>query len=296
MRPWLVRVACVLTFLLSPLALRADDSPKADAKKPAAAKAEGIRVPYVLTDTKHVMVRAKINGKGPFNFIIDTGAPALYVGTETAKKIGLTAEKNGWAKLDRLELEGGVVMEGVKGRVEDPFQLTGMNKMNLPGVHYDGILGYTILARYRIQFDFTKAHLVWTKLDWEPPAPVGLGDLGGNAPPELAGMSSMVGLMSAFLGRRPDAELIYRGFLGVELEEKAPAKKLLVKKVYAGSPAAEAGLKEGDELVKFQNAELDSLAALQKLTAEHASKKTVELEVLRAGKHEKIAVTTIKGL
>ena len=47
------------------------------------------QVPYRLTDTNHFLVRVRINGKGPFNFLVDTGAPALYVATETARKIGL---------------------------------------------------------------------------------------------------------------------------------------------------------------------------------------------------------------
>ena len=33
----------------------------------------------------HIVVRAKINGKGPFNFILDTGAPALFVATKVAE-------------------------------------------------------------------------------------------------------------------------------------------------------------------------------------------------------------------
>ena len=48
-------------------------------------------VPYRMTNFNHVMVRAKINGKGPFNFIIDTGAPLLYVSTAVGKKLGLSA-------------------------------------------------------------------------------------------------------------------------------------------------------------------------------------------------------------
>jgi hypothetical protein len=259
-----------------------------------AAKADGVRVPYRLTDTQHVLVRAKLNDKGPFNFIIDTGAPALYVGTEAAKKIGVTAGKNGWATFDKLEIEGGLVLENAKGRVEDPFQLVGMNKMNLPGVRYDGILGYTVLARYRITFDFTKTHLVWTKLNWDPPPPVGLADLGSGAVPEMSAMTGMVGLMTSFIGRRPDAELIFRGFLGVELEEKDD--KVLVKRVLAKSPAAEAGLQAADELARFQDAEVDSLAKLHKLAGDHAKKEKLELEVIRAGKNEKISLTPIKGL
>ena len=47
------------------------------------------QVPYRLTDTNHFLVRVRLNGKGPFNFLVDSGAPALFIATETAKKIGL---------------------------------------------------------------------------------------------------------------------------------------------------------------------------------------------------------------
>ena len=54
------------------------------------------RVPYRLTDTNHFLVRVRINGKGPFNFLVDSGAPALYIATETAAKIGLKPVKPFW--------------------------------------------------------------------------------------------------------------------------------------------------------------------------------------------------------
>ncbi len=44
---------------------------------------QSFQVPYRLTDTNHFLVRVRINGKGPFNFLVDSGAPALYVATET---------------------------------------------------------------------------------------------------------------------------------------------------------------------------------------------------------------------
>src|SRR4051812_28168678 len=47
------------------------------------------QIPYRLTETNHALVRVRIDGKGPFNFLVDTGAPALYVGTEAARKAGL---------------------------------------------------------------------------------------------------------------------------------------------------------------------------------------------------------------
>jgi len=45
------------------------------------------KVPYRLTLTNHYLVRVKVNGKGPFNFLVDTGAPYLFVSTEAAKKV-----------------------------------------------------------------------------------------------------------------------------------------------------------------------------------------------------------------
>src|SRR5438128_2187565 len=74
-------------------------------------------VPYRLTDTQHILIRVKINGKGPFNFILDTGAPILFVSTPVGKKLGLEPDAKGFAILDKLEFEGGLAQTKVKCRV-----------------------------------------------------------------------------------------------------------------------------------------------------------------------------------
>ena len=120
-------------------------------------EARPLLVPFKLTDTQHVMVRVKINGKGPFNFIVDTGAPIIFVATAVGKQVGLDTEAKGLTMLDKLEFEGGgnAYQSEVPG-VETPFQLEGMNGMGLAGVELHGILGYTVLAKFRMEFDFTK--------------------------------------------------------------------------------------------------------------------------------------------
>src|SRR5262249_205139 len=103
------------------------------------------QIPYRRTETNHFLVRVRINGKGPFNFLVDSGAPALYIATETAKKIGLEPGKDDfWTPVDQLEFEGGARLGHLKARIEDPFQLVGMNALGLPGASIDGILGFTI--------------------------------------------------------------------------------------------------------------------------------------------------------
>src|SRR5262245_8239422 len=155
-------------FLLAP-PMRAEDK-KADAKT--------YNVPYKMTKPQHIMVRAKINGKGPYNFIVDTGAPALFVSTAVCDKLGIKPDKKGYGTFDRFEIEGGVVLEKIQGRVEDPFQLKGMNAMNLAGAELHGMIGYTLLAKFKMEIDFTSDKMKWTPLDFEPPAPMGLPGAG----------------------------------------------------------------------------------------------------------------------
>src|SRR5438093_4132853 len=121
-----------LTFVFLGLApsLLADED-----KKP---EATTYNVPYRLTATQHVLVRAKINGKGPFNFILDTGAPALFVSTKACKKLGVEPDKTGWGTFDTFEMEGGLVIKKARARIDDPPQLDGMNALGLAGCELHG--------------------------------------------------------------------------------------------------------------------------------------------------------------
>src|SRR5438094_5995721 len=108
-------LAVALVSLTAPLG--------ADETKAAAART--YQVPYRLTATNHVMVRVKINGSGPYHFILDTGAPALFVSTAVCRKLGVEPDQKGWGLFERFAIEGGVVLNKIQGRVEDPFQLEG---------------------------------------------------------------------------------------------------------------------------------------------------------------------------
>src|SRR5262245_24270735 len=104
------------------LAARADDTPAkpADERQPAQAeKAARFEIPYRVTDTKHLMVRVKINGTGPYHFIVDTGAPAIFMSKEVAKKAKVKEDEKEWGVFDSFELEGGLKIEKARGRAED---------------------------------------------------------------------------------------------------------------------------------------------------------------------------------
>jgi serine protease DegQ len=252
-----------------------------------------VAVPYRLIDTHHVMVRIKINGKGPFNFIVDTGCPVLIVSSAVGKKIGLEPDAKGWATLDKLELEGGLSQEKVKARVETPFQIEGMNSMGLPGVELHGLLGYTVIAKYKMEFDFKKDQMRWTPLDFEPPAPAPLGGSKGNIA-NLEAMAGMMKILSFLTGIKPPPPPEPRGFFGFELAEKDG--KVVVERVLAKTPAAEAGLKKGDRIDEIEGNEIGTTADVLAEAAKLTPGRSLNLTVIRDGEKHMLKITAGRGL
>src|SRR5205814_1414422 len=142
---WLILIGIYMRYVLAAGLLGLVLSPAGADEKKSPPKATTYEIPYRLTDTKHVMVRVKVNGKGPFNFIIDTGAPALIMTEAVSKKVGGKTEE-GWTTFDKVEIEGGLSIPNPRGVAVDMFQLKGMNALGLAGVELHGVLGYNILA------------------------------------------------------------------------------------------------------------------------------------------------------
>jgi hypothetical protein len=283
-----IALALVACLGLVPLvAARADDKPdKKDDKKPAK-----VEVPYRLTDTKHLMVRTKINGKGPFNLIVDTGAPAVFITKSVAKKAKGEPDEKGWVNFDSFELEGGLKVEKARGRVEDLVQLDGMNSMGLAGVELHGVIGYQVLAKYRVEYDLTSDRLVFEPLAYDPPALMPLGRKGNDG---IQSMGPMVKMLSAMLGIKPNFDTVPRGFVGIEFDEADG--KVTIKTVLPGSPAEKAGLKAGDVITSVKAVSIDSGKDLTRALAKAGVGTKWRFYVTRGDKEEEIVVELGKGL
>jgi len=102
-----------------------------------------------------------------------------------------------------------------------------------------------------------------------------------------------------------DVQIVHRGggggYLGVQLEDVAKddvsrlkldtERGARVNDVVEGSPAAEAGLKPDDVVVRFQGESVHSAAQLARLVAETPAGRAVTLEVLRDGTSERMSLT-----
>ncbi len=284
-----------------------DDPPRAINAAPPKAeqtlkKGQVFQIPYSRTLTQHILVRVKINGKGPFNLILDSGAPQFYLSTEAGKKIGLEPNDKKVAVLDRLDIEGGARLLKVKCIVDTPFQVDAMNGMGMSGVELHGMLGYSVLARFKLDIDFTKDKMAWTYLDYEPPAPRGIGKGGGGAG-GLEMMGTVMKLLGAVMGLKASPEKAPRGFVGIELrqeEEKNAAAKteklVSIRAVLAKSPADAAGLKAGDRLLKINDTVVTTPEDVSRQLAQSTAGQTVHF-LIRRGKEEKeIRLSTGEGL
>jgi len=252
-----------------------------------------VEVPYRLTDTKHVLVRVKLNGKGPFNFILDTGAPAVFIPKKVAKKIGLELDEKGWGSFDSFELEGGLKVPKARTRVEDLFQLEGMNGMGLAGVELHGVIGYNMLARFRITYDFTQDKLTWVPLNFEPPAIQAVGK-GGEGQGSLDMMGTLAKMLAGFMGIKPNFELHPAGFLGVEFEEKKAG--LFITTVFKDSPAGKAGLKPGDRLESFRGSFIEDLGDFRRAIVKTKPGEAVKATFLRGEAKTDVSITLGSGL
>ncbi len=289
------------------------DPPAAKDTPPAAAdKGKTYQIPYRLTGTQHIMVRAKINGKGPFNFIVDTGAPMIFISVPAAEKAGLTppqdakptpekenkdkkGKKRGYAvTLDRFDLEGGASQLKMQAIVETPFQIEGMNAMGMPGEELHGMIGYTLLAHYRIELDLTRNRMVWTELDFKPPPPVRLGPVKDANQEQLEGMGAFMKAAAVLYGFKPAVPPSPRGFLGVELAEKDGA--VTIKAVLPKTPAAKAGLRAGDRVEEVQGKEVKRSADVLRHAARATAGQTVHFTVRRGEKTLELKVTAGEGL
>ncbi len=269
------------------------------------------RVPYHLTDTNHFLVRVRINGKGPFNFLVDSGVAGPVPRDRDGQESRCEAGGRQLLHADRpARHRGGARLSRIKARVEDIFQLVGMNALGLPGKSIDGILGFTILARFRLEIDPTQDRMTWTRLDAEPrepPIPARRRGDDARAPSGVQAMNMLGPLakgLAFFMGKQPEEEQHPRGFLGLEWDDavakKAELSGLRVRRVLDRSPAARAGLKAGDQVLRIHGRGINRLEAARTALAEIREGDTVSLVVRRGSGAEardlRLVITAGEGL
>jgi predicted aspartyl protease len=113
-----------------------------------------------------IIVQAKINGQGPYDFVLDTGATFTCLDDELATQLKLPEWKGplgtvvvgpGGGGMKLLEIEtlevGGAKASGLTVCAVD------LDKIAPPGLGIKGLVGLNFLKSYRVTIDFEKRSL-----------------------------------------------------------------------------------------------------------------------------------------
>ncbi len=119
------------------------------------------------SDASRPSIEFKINGKGPFLFVLDTGAQGFVIDTDLAKELKLPVVGKAAmgdpsdpqaVEVDRVRIEsidlGGVSLTGV---VADSWDMPEQVRLHLKG---RGIFGLNMLSAFLVTFDYPSSKIV----------------------------------------------------------------------------------------------------------------------------------------
>jgi hypothetical protein len=266
--------AALLLFALGDLApVRADETAKA---------------PFDTIKTQHIVVMVKLNGKGPFRFIFDTGAPVTIMSTKVAVEAGILPKDSKSIgigllggltqyKIKTLEL-GDLKAENVSTTVMDHPTVDAISKAVGP---VEGLIGLTLFGKYRTTIDYQAKQMTFTPVDFTPP----------NV---MQNMQALV-LNSSTAKKKILAPAGQWG-LRVSKGAKDDAAGVVVSEVLQGGPAAAAGLKAGDRLLTLDGRWTDTVADCYKAAGAVRPGTSAPVTVLRDGKELELTVRVAAGL
>jgi hypothetical protein len=230
----------------------------------AAEKPAQFRVPYKIDAGNHIAVRVKINGEGPHWFVVDTGAPGFVISPAMAARLGIKGDKDSWGFTPKLEIEGGITLENVRTVI-------------VPGIPDGvGMLGYTVLAQFRIEFDINRDYMIWTRKDWQPPRPLTRREIGIKEPIAFGGAGAAGGAAPA-------------AFIGIQADPSAAPVKIVF--VVPDSPAHKGGVRAGDVILQINGKEVTNPAQMMQLLSAAKPGDELKLTIERNGQQQQIAVT-----
>jgi hypothetical protein len=249
-----------------------------------AGEAKPVKVPFELLKTDHIVVMVKINGKGPYRLIFDTGAPVTLLNTKIAKESGVLKEDGGAdmplvdlapLKIKTLEL-GDVKAENLPTMVMDHPTVALIDKALGP---VQGIIGLSFFGRYRFTIDYQAKEMTFTPVPFTPPDVT----------------KAMLAMLMGTPQRKVLAPAAQWGFSVVK-DAKDMDPGVTVKEVLPGSPAAKAGLKAGDRLLTLDGRWTDSVADCYMAAGFVRPGTAARLTVLRDGKEVELTVNVQVGL
>jgi hypothetical protein len=269
-----------------PATAKADKTPAgADAKSKT--KTKKAVVPFVMLPTNHMLVEARINGKGPYRLIFDLGAPITLLNNRASEASGVVKDDaprsflfgmRGEAEIDKLQA-GDLTAAKLPVIVFDHPILKALEDM--VGRKIDGIMGFTLFARFKTTIDYQARQMTFEPVDYE------VRDLLKSLPDRMMGPKVA-----------KHRVLTPLGLWGIRLGEPTggiDAPGVPIAAVVAGSPAEKGGLKPGDVITTLDGRWTASVHDVYAAAADAEPGRAADVIILRDGKEMTLSVTPAEG-
>jgi hypothetical protein len=269
------------------IALGSGVGPTRAGQEAAAAKAKKAVVPFTMLPTNHMLVEAKINGKGPYRLIFDLGAPITLLSNRASEAAGVVQADapraflfgmRGEAEIAKLEA-GELSAAKLPVVVFDHPILQALG--DVIGRRIDGIMGFTLFARYRTTIDYQTRKMTFVPVDYE------VRDLLKDLPERMLGPK---------VAR--ERVLVPLGVWGIRLGKPTgglDTPGVPVTAVDGGSPAERGGLKPGDVITTLDGRWTASVADVFAAAADAEPGRAAEVVILRDGKEMTLSITPAEG-
>ena len=294
--PWRLSVGfCLLpltfamVFGLSRIRVWAAIKPQAPAPAPAsspAAKARAV-VPFSMLPSNHMLVRAMINGKGPYRLIFDLGAPITLLSNQAGEASGVVKADTPRSFLFSMRGEAEIAKLQVGDLTATKLPVIVFNHPalkilgNVLGAPIDGIIGFTFFARYKTTIDYQVNEMTFEPVNFQ------IRDLLRELPDRLAGPKTARHRVLAPLG-----------LWGMRLAKPTggiESPGVPISEVLPNSPAARAGLEPGDVLTTLDNRWTTSIADTYAAAATVPPGRDVSVVILHRGKEQVLTVQPADG-
>jgi hypothetical protein len=246
-----------------------------------------VTVPFELIKSQHIVVQVKVNGKGPYRLIFDTGAPVTLLSNKVAR-LGGVVPKNfrqppfalfgsaGEFKVKTLEV-GKAEAHDLKAIVMDHPTVDAIAKFVGP---IEGIVGFSFWARFHLTIDYQARQMTFVPNKYQPP------DVLQGVLKALTGDTAKKHILA------PAGQWGFR--VRKDLADKAPG--VTVAEVLPGSPAAAAGLQAGDRLLVLDGRWTDSINDCYAAAADVRPGSSVRITVRHDAKERQLTVHVQPGL
>ena len=139
--------------------------------------AKSVTLPIRLLNS-HVYVQARVEGKGPYTFIVDTGGHTL-IAPRVAREVGLSVfgagsssgagektETLGFTRFHEIAL-------GAVKLTDQPAFVTNIYDRSIEGIPVDGMVGFELFARFAVRIDYGAKTMTITDFDAFDPSGAG---------------------------------------------------------------------------------------------------------------------------